>query len=218
MDVIQRALGEPVTVTGAERISSDAIARGKGDALSVFTGTVISRPTSNEIGAIRALSLVAKNWKLSDREAGGLLGVEPAQWRHLKRIAMPDSRDGHADGASGPIESLSWIQVVMTQPQQWLDHVVLVFNHLATEFTDRSGEADAGVATLSEDQLSRIAAVFYIYITLRRLDDQEIADGWVKRKNHADAFGGREPIAVMIDGGLPKIWETRDYLEAKAGS
>jgi uncharacterized protein (DUF2384 family) len=70
---------------------------------------------------------------------------------------------------------------------------------------------------LSQDQLTRISAVVGLFKGLRLLFSEPLASQWVKRPNAHPAFGGRPPLAAMIAGGIPKMLQTRAYVDALRG-
>ena len=44
-----------------------------------------------------------------------------------------------------------------------------------------------------------------------------MADRWVGLRNRGPMFAGRAPLEAMVEGGLPVIMETRDYVDALRG-
>lgn len=70
---------------------------------------------------------------------------------------------------------------------------------------------------LSRDQLMRVSAVTGIYKALNLYFGEAIADKWVTLRNTGPLFGGQEPVEAMIEGGLPAILETRNYIDALRG-
>ena len=70
---------------------------------------------------------------------------------------------------------------------------------------------------LSKDQLIRISAIVGLYKALHLYFGDELADKWVTLDNSGPVFAGRAPTEKMLDGGLPAIMETRDYVDALRG-
>ena len=70
---------------------------------------------------------------------------------------------------------------------------------------------------LSKDQLMRVSAVTGLYKALHLYFSDALADQWVTMANAGPTFGGRPPVEKMIDGGLPAMLETRDYVDALRG-
>ncbi|HSG95180.1 MAG TPA: antitoxin Xre-like helix-turn-helix domain-containing protein [Afifellaceae bacterium] len=70
---------------------------------------------------------------------------------------------------------------------------------------------------LSKDQLMRISAITGLYKGLHLYFSDTLADRWVSLRNTGPLFAGRSPVETMIEGGLPVIIETRDYLDALRG-
>lgn len=70
---------------------------------------------------------------------------------------------------------------------------------------------------LNQDQLMRLSAIIGLYKGLHLYFGDNIADRWVTLHNSGPMFSGRRPIDAMIDGGLPMIMETRNYVDALRG-
>ena len=70
---------------------------------------------------------------------------------------------------------------------------------------------------LSKDQLLRISAVTGLYKGLHLYFSDALADRWIGLENKGPLFAGHPPLRKMIDGGLPAIMETRDYVDALRG-
>jgi uncharacterized protein (DUF2384 family) len=70
---------------------------------------------------------------------------------------------------------------------------------------------------LSRDQLLRASGVVGLYKALHLYFGDALADEWVRLPNAGPAFANRRPLDAMIDGGLPAILTTRDYVDALRG-
>ncbi|MDF1608548.1 DUF2384 domain-containing protein [Hoeflea sp. YIM 152468] len=70
---------------------------------------------------------------------------------------------------------------------------------------------------LSRDQLMRISAVTGLYKALHLYFNDELADRWVTMRNTGPLFAGRSPLETMVEGGLPAILATRNYIDAVRG-
>ena len=70
---------------------------------------------------------------------------------------------------------------------------------------------------LSKDQLMRISAITGLYKALHLYFDGDLTDKWVCFDNTGALFAGKAPMEKMIEGGLPAIMETRDYVDALRG-
>jgi uncharacterized protein (DUF2384 family) len=70
---------------------------------------------------------------------------------------------------------------------------------------------------LSQDQMLRASGLVGLYKGLHLYFSDALADAWPKRPNAGPQFGGRAPVAAMLDGGLPAILATRDYVDAVRG-
>lgn len=75
----------------------------------------------------------------------------------------------------------------------------------------------AGGEALSQDMLTRISLLVGIYKGLHLIFSDPLADEWVRRANSHVLFGGRRPLQAMIEGGIPKMLETRGYIDALRG-
>ena len=71
--------------------------------------------------------------------------------------------------------------------------------------------------SLSQDQLMRLSAVIGLYKALHLYFGDNLADRWVNQPNEGPMFSGRKPIDVMIEGGLPTMMQTRNYVDALRG-
>ncbi|WP_246660543.1 antitoxin Xre-like helix-turn-helix domain-containing protein [Nitratireductor sp. XY-223] len=70
---------------------------------------------------------------------------------------------------------------------------------------------------LNRDQLLRVSAITGLYKALHLYFSDALADRWVGLRNSGPIFSGREPVEAMIEGGLPAIMETRNYVDALRG-
>lgn len=70
---------------------------------------------------------------------------------------------------------------------------------------------------LNRDQLMRVSAITGLYKALHLYFSDALADRWVRLRNSGPMFAGREPVETMIEGGLPAIMETRNYVDALRG-
>lgn len=82
-----------------------------------------------------------------------------------------------------------------------------------TWYRMKSAPAEA----MGQDMLTRISAVVGIYKALRLLFSEPLSNDWVKKPNRHPIFGGRTPLAAMIEGGIPKMLEVRGYVDALRG-
>lgn len=71
--------------------------------------------------------------------------------------------------------------------------------------------------TLSQDQLTRASALIGIFKALNLLFADSMADRWPRLVNRAPLFGQRSPIDAMIEGGIPLMLESRQYVDALRG-
>jgi hypothetical protein len=70
--------------------------------------------------------------------------------------------------------------------------------------------------TLSHDMLERISYILGIYKALHLIfNDDESADGWIKRPNNAALFAGKSALDRMLSGNIADLYEVRCYLDAK---
>lgn len=71
--------------------------------------------------------------------------------------------------------------------------------------------------TLSQDQLTRASALIGVFKGLHLLFVNDMADRWPKLVNRGPIFDRRTPIEAMIEGGIPRMIETRQYIDALRG-
>jgi hypothetical protein len=83
-----------------------------------------------------------------------------------------------------------------------------------TWFRMKKGEWDG---VLSQDSLTRISALVGIFKGLRLLFSEQLADEWVRLPNKGPLYGGRRPLDVMIEGGIPKLLQVRQHIDALRG-
>lgn len=70
---------------------------------------------------------------------------------------------------------------------------------------------------LSQDQLTRASAAIGIYKGLHLLLADTMADRWPKLVNSGPIFQRRSPVEAMIEGGIPTMLDTRQYIDAVRG-
>jgi uncharacterized protein (DUF2384 family) len=71
--------------------------------------------------------------------------------------------------------------------------------------------------TLDADTLTRASYLIGIFKALNILYSEKLADAWIQRPNANRIFGGRTPLAFMIQGGLPAMQIVRRLLDARRG-
>lgn len=75
---------------------------------------------------------------------------------------------------------------------------------------------DAGV--LSFDTLTRISLVLGIYKALHILyPEPAFADQWLRLPNSNALFGGRAPLAFVLDSGIDGLFHVRRLLDSRRG-
>lgn len=70
---------------------------------------------------------------------------------------------------------------------------------------------------LSQDQLTRVSALIGTFKGLHLLFADAMADRWPRLPNRGPVFERLSPIAVMIRGGIPRMLEVRQYVDALRG-
>lgn len=70
---------------------------------------------------------------------------------------------------------------------------------------------------LSQDQLTRVSALVGIFKGLHLLFADGMADRWPRLPNRGPIFERSSPIAAMVEGGIPRMLETRRYVDALRG-
>lgn len=71
--------------------------------------------------------------------------------------------------------------------------------------------------TLSQDQLTRASALIGLFKGLHLLFADDMADRWPQLPNRAPLFDRLSPVEAMIEGGIPRMLETRLYIDALRG-
>ena len=69
--------------------------------------------------------------------------------------------------------------------------------------------------TLSQDQLMRASLLIGLFKGLRLLFNGPLTYGWPKRPN--EGFGGRTPVALMMEGGIPEMVRMRRHIDGLRG-
>lgn len=77
----------------------------------------------------------------------------------------------------------------------------------------KSGSARA----LSQDTLTRISLLVGLFKGLRLLFTAPLADDWVRLPNTGARFGGRRPLDLMCEGGIPAMLAVRRHIDALRG-
>ncbi len=70
---------------------------------------------------------------------------------------------------------------------------------------------------LEVDRITRISYLLGIYKALHILYGSKLADQWVGMPNRNLLFGGKTPLAYMLEGGLPAMQTIRQLLDARRG-
>ena len=70
---------------------------------------------------------------------------------------------------------------------------------------------------LGQDQLTRASALIGVFKGLHLLFADSMADRWPKLPNRGPVFDRMTPIQAMITGGIPRMLETRQYIDALRG-
>lgn len=70
---------------------------------------------------------------------------------------------------------------------------------------------------LSQDQLTRASALIGVFKGLHLLFADGMADRWPSLANRGPIFDRKTPIQAMIEGGIPRMIETRQYIDALRG-
>lgn len=70
---------------------------------------------------------------------------------------------------------------------------------------------------LSQDQLTRASALIGVFKGLHLLFADSMADRWPMLENRGPVFDRKTPVQAMIEGGIPRMLETRQYVDALRG-
>ncbi len=80
----------------------------------------------------------------------------------------------------------------------------------------KQGHADRTLR-LSQDMLTRISVLVGIFKGLRLLFSEPLADDWIRLPNRGPLFGGRSPLVVAIERGIPGMLDIRNHVDALRG-
>jgi hypothetical protein len=78
-------------------------------------------------------------------------------------------------------------------------------------------KADRWDGVLSQDQLTRASALIGVFKGLHLLFADGMADRWPRLPNRGPVFDRLSPIHAMMEGGIPRMLETRQYIDALRG-
>ncbi|GAC1575477.1 MAG: hypothetical protein NVS3B5_06500 [Sphingomicrobium sp.] len=78
-------------------------------------------------------------------------------------------------------------------------------------------KAERWDGALNQDQLTRVSAIVGIFKGLHLLFADGMADRWPRLPNRGPVFERKSPIDAMIEGGIPRMLETRQYVDALRG-
>jgi hypothetical protein len=86
-----------------------------------------------------------------------------------------------------------------------------------SESTWKRAKKPGFAGDLTHDQMLRLSALVGLYKALELYFEPPLARRWVKLENNGPEFDGRRPVDAMIAGGLPKIMQVRNYVDALRG-
>jgi hypothetical protein len=69
---------------------------------------------------------------------------------------------------------------------------------------------------LDRDKIIRASLAVGLFKGLGTVFNGPVQNGWPKHANSNPLFNGQTPLAFMIDGGIPAMMETRNYVDAVA--
>ncbi len=75
---------------------------------------------------------------------------------------------------------------------------------------------DQGVR-LSQDMLTRISVLVGLFKGLRLMFSQPLADEWIRLPNQGALFGGRTPLDIAVERGIPGLLAMRAHVDALRG-
>lgn len=70
---------------------------------------------------------------------------------------------------------------------------------------------------LDQDERMRASGLIGLYKALHIYFGDELADRWPTMANAGPLFQGASPLHYMLEGGVPAILATRDYVDALRG-
>jgi hypothetical protein len=71
--------------------------------------------------------------------------------------------------------------------------------------------------SLNQDQLTRASVLIGVFKGLHLLFADSMADRWPRLPNRGPIFASKSPVEAMIEGGIPRMLETRQYIDALRG-
>jgi len=74
-----------------------------------------------------------------------------------------------------------------------------------------------GQGTLTQDQFTRVSAMVGVFKGLHLLFADSMADRWPRLSNRGPIFDRLSPVEAMMHGGIPRMLETRRYVDAVRG-
>ncbi len=133
----------------------------------------------------------------------------------VEQLTDPQARlDQHDSERVASVAAKAYARVIAAWKLKNDDAAELISVSLRTWSRMKSQEWSG---RLSKDQLMRVSAITGLYKALHLYFGDDLADKWVTLDNTGPTFAGRAPTEKMIDGGLPAIMETRDYMDALRG-
>lgn len=70
---------------------------------------------------------------------------------------------------------------------------------------------------LSQDEMTRASALIGLFKGLRIVFSHKLADDWVSLANQGTLYGGRRPLDLMLEGGIPAMLMVRGHVDALRG-
>lgn len=80
-----------------------------------------------------------------------------------------------------------------------------------------SGAGPDRTRCLSQDMLTRISVLVGLFKGLRLLFSEALADDWIRLPNQGALFGGRTPLDIAIERGIPGLLDIRAHVDALRG-
>ncbi|MAB00731.1 MAG: DUF2384 domain-containing protein [Stappia sp.] len=70
---------------------------------------------------------------------------------------------------------------------------------------------------LDQDKVTRASLIVGLYKGLRLLFNGPLATGWPATANAGAHFGGKRPVDLMREGGIPAMMRVRQHIDALRG-
>ena len=138
---------------------------------------------------------------------------------HLQRpMAMPGELQTFAEEGDRSRLTRTAVKAVLRLADAWgvsnAEGAALLGVSKSTWDRMKAGHWDE---VLSQDQLTRASALIGVFKGLHLVFADDMADRWPRLPNRGPVFDQLSPVQAMIVGGIPRMLETRQYIDALRG-